>query len=224
MGREDGGGVPRRPPRMRPVPQAPVRPLDAGRLPLVRQRLRSAGLRRVAGSTRSCSAPRTSSATRRSRPTRRSQQLAPLREVYIRTSGQGGCSCPHPETNEAVAGQGARRSGHCPRKGQRSACRPVRVDAHAGQSVLRPQLRQSRLGPLLRHRHRASGGRFLAGQSAVQRQAARRPGAKTSSPDKYNIRDWSARSSCRGPISSRRSPTRRTASTGRTIRTATFGR
>ena len=41
VGREDRGGVPGRPARVRPVPQAPVRPLDAGRLPGVRQHLRA---------------------------------------------------------------------------------------------------------------------------------------------------------------------------------------
>ncbi len=46
----------------------------------------------------------------------------------------------------------------------------------AGQPVLRPQLRQPRLGPLLRRRHRRSGGQLLAGQPAVQPEAARRPG------------------------------------------------
>ena len=45
VGREDGGRVPGRPPRVRPVPQAPVRPLDAGRLPGLRQRLRAGHVR-----------------------------------------------------------------------------------------------------------------------------------------------------------------------------------
>ena len=42
VGREDGGRVPRHSPGMRPVPQASLRPLDAGRLSGVCQRLRGA--------------------------------------------------------------------------------------------------------------------------------------------------------------------------------------
>ena len=50
VGREGGGRVPGRPPRVRPVPQAPDRPLDAGRLLGVRQRLRAGDVRRTTSS------------------------------------------------------------------------------------------------------------------------------------------------------------------------------
>ena len=45
VGREGRGRVPGRPPRMRPVPQAPVRPLDAGRLLGLRQHVRAGHVR-----------------------------------------------------------------------------------------------------------------------------------------------------------------------------------
>src|SRR5262249_43412539 len=49
-GRTDGDGLPRHSAGVRAVPQTPVRPLDAGRLPGLRERLRPDEIRHFGGS------------------------------------------------------------------------------------------------------------------------------------------------------------------------------
>ena len=58
--------------------------------------------------------------------------------------------------------------------GQGSPGRAGRVAGLAGESVLRHERRQPRLGPLLRHRHRRAGRRRPRQQPAEQPRAARR--------------------------------------------------
>ena len=58
----------------------------------------------------------------------------------------------------------------------------LRLAGGAGQPVLRPQLRQPRLGRLLRRGPRGSGRRLLGHQSALEPPAARRPGGRLRRP------------------------------------------
>ncbi len=101
---------------------------------------------------------------------KKNNQLILVRELFVQPMPNK--SLPHPDTGKKLRAQGARRAGADGRPGEGPARGVVPVAALAGESVLRPQLCQSRVGPLPWRRHRQSGGRLLAGQSGVQREAA----------------------------------------------------
>ena len=104
VGREDGGRVPGRPPRMRPVPQAPVRPLDAGRLPRLRQHLRAGQLRRLAGGARRLFDDGERRAQEGRRRGQEAKQFAPRpRSLRRRRRRQGRRGrCRNPDTNKPL--------------------------------------------------------------------------------------------------------------------------
>ena len=93
------------------------------------------------------------------------------------SSRHGGNNNRRPESGQPqdAPNRRPRRAGDRREAGRRSRGPARRVDHAPREPVLRPQLRQPRLGPLLRRRHRQPGGRFLARQPADQRPAARTP-------------------------------------------------
>ena len=131
------------------------------------------------------STPRTPSAAegQRRRQGARTRSCRSARSSSARRAAAKGRppSCCRTRTPEAAAAEvpsAARRSRPTRARTRGAVCR---VAAVAGQPVLRPQLRQPRLGPLLRRRHRRSGRRLLAGQPAVQRRGCSTPWRRTSS-------------------------------------------
>ena len=76
----------------------------------------------------------------------------------------------------------------------------------ARQPVLRPQLRQPRLGRLLRRRPGRSGRRLLGRQPAVERPAARRPGGRLRRPRLRHPPAGADDPRTRGPTSAPRTP------------------
>ena len=111
VGREDGGRVPGRPPRVRPVPQAPVRPLDAGRLPGLRQRLRRGELRHLARSEEAVR--RGERGTPQEGKAKAKQTASDPRGLHRQPRrGKGGSAsrCRDPGHRQAAAAQGAGRA------------------------------------------------------------------------------------------------------------------
>ena len=161
---------------MRPVPQAPVRPLDPGRLPAfanifadVQFGLSPDGLAATAGLLEE---------RRKADPSGMLPPIPRLREVYRLASGpRGGSPTPPPagRSPQALGGPELPDAGD-----PRERLFDWLIDAR--QPLLRPQLRQPRLGRLLRRRAGRPGRRLLGRQPAVEPAAARRPGGRLRRP------------------------------------------
>ena len=189
--------LPRRPARMRPVPQAPVRPVDPGRLQpvhgvLQRRRLRHRP-RRPAKRPGDEQGARASTAQERRAAQRELDQLGqagevvPWQEVFVARRGQAAAG------RRREAGQPARPAGSSrPRCSAARRSTLDRVDdprqplmdwmRSEGQPLLRPGVRQPGLGRLLRRRDHQPARRHEPGQPAEQRRAARLPGRRVRRP------------------------------------------
>ena len=130
VGREGRGRVPGRAPRMRPVPQAPDRPLDPGRLPGVRQPVRAASTRRTTSSphrtSRNSSTTKIAERERRSPPRRTTISAIRSARCSSHSNRDARCMLSHPDTNTVAAAQGAGRAGVQVRTRQGRPRRPVR--------------------------------------------------------------------------------------------------
>ena len=100
---------------MRPVPQAPVRPLDAGRLPRLRQHLRRGALRHLARGQEGRSTTENAEPQEARRQEQQPDQPI-VQEVFVGADRQGRCT--HPDTNAPLPRQGPRRPGDHVREGQ----------------------------------------------------------------------------------------------------------
>ena len=193
--------VPRRPARVRPVPQAPVRPVDPGRLQPVHRVLQR-------GSA-SASPPTASSSASEMREGagHRGEERGPdvQRELRApRAEGQAGplAGGLHRPPRTGLPGATATASGTTQAKRRTASLTPkvlggeeVALDAiddprqplmdwmrSQEQSVLRQGLRQPGLGELFRQGDRQPARRHEPGQPADQRRAARLPGRRVHRP------------------------------------------
>ena len=101
-----------------------------------------------------------------------------IREAYV--SGRSTRRLRRPRHRPAPRAPRPRRARAGRRR--RPARTALRLAREAGQPVLRPQLREPRLGRLLRRRPRGPGRRLLGHQPALERPAARRPGGRLRRP------------------------------------------
>ena len=199
VGREDGGGVPGRPARMRPVPQAPVRPLDPGRLPRLRQRLR----RR---------------AVRRSRPRAWPPTAELLEERRERGPGRRAAADPPAarglRRGASTAAAGRPRRPAARSRPRRSAARSC-ADAGDPREALFDWMREPD-NPFFARSFvnrvwaptsaSASSTRWTTSRWPTRRRTrgCSTPWRRTSSSTASTSASWSGRSSTRGPTSSRR--------------------
>ena len=128
VGREGRGRVPRRAARMRPVPQAPDRPLDAGRLLGLRQHLRAGHVRRTTSSARpdvkKLRRRRERRAPRRRRRGRTTNQIMLVREMFVGANARQPCAAE--PGDEPRAARPRRSAG---RRSRRPAGEDARVEA-----------------------------------------------------------------------------------------------
>ena len=134
VGRKGGGGVPRRPARVCPVPQAPDRSLEPGRLSLLRQHLCAGRPRHPAGRQDSDRCRERRAPQGSAGDPKKVALLIPVREVFVAKAGKALCIPKRVRSCRAGAGW----AGDGRERGRGAAGSVVRVDALGRQSLLCP--------------------------------------------------------------------------------------
>ena len=156
---------------VRPVPQSSVRPLDAWTI---------------------------TTASRRSSPRSAARGPTTRARLIVFNCGGGEVNAPGPrpvDAAEVPRRRGARRGRQGPPRGA------GQLAGLAGESVLRHQPRQHRLGPLLRPGDHRRGGRRAHQQPGHRTRNCSTNWARSSPTTTTTSRSWSATSAPRGPIS-----------------------
>ena len=193
------------------MPQTSVRPLDPGRLSGFCQHVRRRAVRPLSRRARR-HARRCLKTV--GRPTLTAAAADPrIREVYVPARSP---AAPHRPRNRPAA-RPARWVGRSSTTETRRPSRAaLRLAGEAGQPLLRPQLRQPRLGGVLRGRACRPGRRLLGHQPAVECPAARCPRGRFRRARLRHPPARTDRAQLSRPISDRRRRSRRTSTTAAT--------